>query len=154
MGKTIPLFSMLRRELGSSLAHLGYVEAESAAGQRKMVQTWARQLTESGQIRVLFLRYHRPWLVEWLGNQFTVELEWFSDPDSRSFPRERIYFLLDPEQFAEMRAIHEQIVARLPVPEETAALLPLERTGILEEVEHFRRPWNRNQEVWFRYRTA
>ena len=149
MPKTAPLFPMIRAALGPDLREHGFAPMAPPRELKSLFLPWTRTEADGRTLELSFQRHHKPWLVDWLGTAFTVNLKLPATDKVDT----RIWFLMELDERARMRAIHDRIVQRLPDFHEATDLMPGEIMVLEMEWESLHRPWIPNYEVWFRYRT-
>jgi len=112
------------------------------------VHTWLR---EDG-LKLDLLRNHQPWLVPVLGNTFTFGLSHVGSTIIDQMDG-RVWYLLEDSELTAMRTIHDAVLRSMPDPDQVTQLSDTEILGARDFMVLFAKPWNRNHEVWFRYRT-
>jgi hypothetical protein len=140
---SVPLFDLARKHL--PLSSLGFTEFETdfLGG---LLLAWHRP----DGLRLNLLRHHRPYMVTWLGNGFSMSLE--VEGSGHASPFEGgFYFLLSDEEWARAREIHDQVLQSLPVPGPDSGLMDVEIEGIRDDRAQLEKPWRRNHETRFRY---
>jgi hypothetical protein len=154
MAKRVSLFSVLRRELGPTLASEGFAEVPQGSSERNSALMYFRDSPSAPSLGFWIQRNVKSSFVDAVGSSFTLELFRSLENPYQMDARERAYFLLTPPEREEMRARQNEMISRLP-PLDTI-LQPFEMKSFAAAIEPERQviseAFNPLHDIWMRYR--
>jgi len=148
--KSVQVYSVLRKRLAPAFKANGFKRS-------KTMLSWVRPQSE------LFLGAwcqvdQRGW-DDYAGSKFVVEFQIGYEPviGGRTIRRERIGRMLNDDDRGTIRALQNDVIAKLTRPPKGHALLHVGedvRTWYLKQFEPIEQPYSQRDDIWFRYKDA
>jgi hypothetical protein len=157
MAKRVSLIKVLRRELGSFLADQGFAEVPQEKSEQTHILLFFREASNDKSLGFWFQRDVKAYKVDALGSSFTLE---FFKSLEKCFDfghRERIFFLLTPEEREEMRVLLNKMVSRLPPLEQFMTAREIkswDEEFLTKYTQPTDEPFTPGIDRWMRYRDA